>query len=88
MNLVIQTNDAVANVFELPEAAAILQQVQALPTAPPLVLGGATYHYFQISDEADMDWLITSLMDLPPVEAAFQKPDDALPGFLDGPPVI
>lgn len=81
MNFVIQTDLPVASVMDITEASGYLQRVHAVEDVPPMVLEETTYHYLTIDDDADLDWLIPRLMELPSIKAAYSKPADDLPGF-------
>ena len=81
MNFVIQTDLPFESVMDITEASEYLQRVHAVENAPPMVLEASTYHYLSIDDEADLEWLIPRLMELPFIKAAYSKPADDLPGF-------
>jgi hypothetical protein len=80
MKLVIQTVGASPSPLKNEQAVTYLKQVHAKEASPLLELGDIQYHYLQIDDTADLDWLIPKLMELPGIDAAYQKPDDQPPG--------
>jgi hypothetical protein len=76
MKLVIQTGSSAESPLQNEAAIAYLNKVHAVEASPPLEMGETKYHYLQIDESADVDWLITKLMDVPGIDAAYQKPDD------------
>jgi hypothetical protein len=81
MNFVIQTDLPYESVLDIAEASRYLKQVHAVEEVSPLVLEESTYHYLKIDDDADLDWLVPRLLELPSIKAAYSKPADDLPGF-------
>ena len=76
MKLVIQTSGSSPPPLQNEGAVAYLKKVHAFEVSPSLEMGEIRYHYLQLDDDADIDWLIAKLMDVPGIEAAYQKPDD------------
>ncbi len=76
MKLVIQTGLQSPLPLQDSRAVSYLHKVHAVEDAPMLEMGEVRYHYLQIDDNADLAWLIPKLMDVPGIEAAYEKSGD------------
>jgi hypothetical protein len=81
MNFVIQTQASTDVAIDLEEAFALLKQVHAVETAPPLELNEKKFYYFEIDGNCDINGLISNLMELPGIESAYNKPAEDLPSM-------
>lgn len=79
MKLVIKTDESVAVPMDNPDIARVLGSVNPVVISEPFNIEGQRYHYLQISKHADVDRLIQRLMEIPVVQAAFEKGEDLPP---------
>ncbi len=80
MILVIQTGRQSPLPLKDSRAVSYLKKVHAVEDAPMLEMGELQYHYLLIDDNADLEWLIPKLLDVPGIEAAYEKSGDQPPG--------